>query len=242
MFELGVSPQDFMLAFFVVVFGAFVQGTAGFGLALLVGPLLTMIDPVFLPGPVVIIVGFLTAMMAFKERASVDSTHVKKTILGYVAGTGIAATLLSKLPQQEMAFLLGGLILFAVAISVLGLRVVPSRKILLSAGVLGGFMGTVSGVGLPPLAIALQNESGPRLRGTLACVGSIGIIMAEIALVAVGRIGFHELQIALCLVPGVVLGYMLSIKTIRLFDRNYTRPAVFTLSILSAVTLILRNV
>ena len=234
--------QDFLLAFLIVTFGSFVQGTAGFGLALLVGPMLVMIDPVFLPGPVVLIVGLLTVLMAFRESKSVNRQNVKKTVLGYVLGTVGALVLLSSLPRRETALLLGGLILTAVGISVAGVRVKPTRRVLFSAGIMGGFMGTISGVGLPPVAIALQNESGPGLRGTLAYVGILYISMAVVGLVAVGQLGIRELYLGLCLSPGVVAGYLLAGKATRFVDRGLLRPAVFLISGISAVALIVRNI
>jgi hypothetical protein len=240
--DIMLTWQDFLLSFVVVAFGSFVQGTAGFGLALLVGPMLVMIDPVFLPGPVVLIVGLLTVLMAFRESKSVNRRNVQKTVLGYVLGTAGALALLASLPPRETALLLGGLILAAVGGSVAGIRVEPTRRVLFSAGIMGGFMGTISGVGLPPVAIALQNESGPGLRGTLAWVGILYISMAVIGLAWLGRLGVRELQLGLCLSPGVFAGYLLAGRATRFVDRGLLRPAVFLLSAVSAVALIVRNI
>ena len=240
--HVDLAWQDFLSAFVIVTFGSLVQGTAGFGLALLVGPMLVMIDPVFLPGPVVLIVGLLTVLMARRESKSVNRENVRKTVFGYLLGTMGALGLLSSLPQRETALLLGGLILTAVGISMAGVRVEPTRRVLFSAGIAGGFMGTISGVGLPPVAIALQNESGPGLRGTLAYVGILYISMAVVGLAWLGRLGLQELYLGLCLSPGVVAGYLLAGRMTRFVDRGLLRPVVFFLSAVSAVTLIVRNI
>lgn len=241
MFGLELAPQEVLLAFCIVMFGALSQGVAGFGLALLIGPLLVMVDPMFLPGPVVLLVSLVCALMVFKERSAVNVTNVKRTLVGYLLGTGLAAALLTSLPARETALLLGGLILVAVGISAAGLSVPPNRRVLFSAGIIGGFMGTVSGVGLPPLALALQNEPGPRLRGTLACVGLLSIIMAEIALVSIGKIGRDEVLLACILAPAVVIGFLLSTLITRHIDSRFTRPLIFLLSGISAVTSIIKH-
>ena len=240
MFEIGISSHEFVLAFIIAVLGAFGNGLAGFGLALLIGPFLLMINPAFFPAPIILLVGLMTIMVFMKERNAISSTNVKRTLGGFVIGTGGAALLLARLPQRELALLFGGLLLFAVLISMFGATIQPNRKVLFSAGLLGGFMGTLSGVSMPPLALALQEKSGPELRGTIACVGFISVIMSVIALGAVGRLGLKEIQLALCLAPGVVIGYLLSFTVVHLFDKNCTRPAVFLLSSISAVAMIVR--
>ncbi len=241
MFVFDLSVVEFALAFGVVVLGAFAQGVVGFGLALLIGPLLNLIAPVFLPGPVVLLVLVITSTMAYNGRHDVNVDGVKRSLGGYLLGTMVAAALVSSLPQRETSFLLGGLILLAVGMSLLGIRLPATRAVLFSAGTVGGFMGTISGVGLPPLALALQNEPGPRLRGTLACVGFFSIIMAIIALVFVGKIGLREAGLAMALAPAVLVGFAISTRVSSRFDAGYTRPAVFLLSALSALLLIYRN-
>lgn len=240
MFELGISFPEFGLAFVIAVLGAFGNGLAGFGLALLIGPFLLMISPAFFPGPIILLVGLITAMVIVKERNAISRTNVKRSLGGFVLGTGVAAMLLTRLPQREVALFFGGIIFFAVAISMLGIVIRPTRKVLFSAGLVGGFMGTLSGVSMPPLALALQGRPGPELRGTIASVGFISVIMSVVALAAVGRLGMKEIQLALCLAPGVIIGYLLSFTVSGVFDKNCTRPAVFLLSSISATAMIVR--
>ncbi|WP_461211270.1 sulfite exporter TauE/SafE family protein [Desulfocurvus sp. DL9XJH121] len=241
MFDLGIPPLDCLLAFLIVVAGAFGNGLAGFGLALLIGPFLFMIDPAFFPGPIILLVGVVTALIIVRERNAIGVLNVKRSLGGYVLGTGLAALLVARLPQRETALLFGVLIVLGVALSLLGLRVRPTRKVLFSAGLMGGFMGTLSGVNMPPLALALQDRPGPELRGTLSCVGLISVVMSVAALMAVGRLGLREVQLAAFLAPGVALGYVLSFRVSPLFDRRCTRPAVFLLSTISAVVMIARH-
>lgn len=240
MFELGISSHAFVLAFCITVLGAFGNGLAGFGLALLIGPFLLMISPAFFPGPIILLVGLITAMIIIKEHNAISRSSVKNSLLGFILGTGCAALLVARLPQREVALLFGGLIFFAVAISLVGIIIPTTKKVLFSAGILGGFMGTLSGVSMPPLALALQGRPGPELRGTLSCVGFISVVMSTIALAMVGRLGMKEIQLALCLAPGVILGYLLSFPVSRVFDKRCTRPAVFLLSSISAVAMIVQ--
>jgi hypothetical protein len=60
-------------------------------------------------------------------------------------------------------------------------------------------------------------------------------------LTAVGQFGLHETVLALWLVPGYVLGYLLATPLARILDRGYSRLAVLTLSTVSAVALLVRS-
>ncbi|GAU08220.1 sulfite exporter TauE/SafE family protein [Desulfoplanes formicivorans] len=242
MYGFGITTHQFILAFCIAVFGAFGNGLAGFGLALLIGPFLLMINPAFFPGPIILLVGLITTMVMIRERKAVSCSCVKQALGGFIPGTALAALIAARLPEREIALLFGGLIFVAVGMSLVGPAIRPGKKILFSAGVLGGFMGTLSGVSMPPLALALQNRPGPELRGTIACVGFLSVILSTIALALVGRLGIKELQLALCLAPGVVLGYVFSFPVAEYFDKRCTRPAVFLLSSISAVAMIVRYV
>jgi hypothetical protein len=240
MFDPGIPAHDYLLALVVAVLGAFGNGLAGFGLALLIGPFLLMIDPAFFPGPIILLVGLITTMVMIRERKAVSCSCVRQTLGGFIPGTVLAALIAARLPEREIALLFGGLIFLAVGMSLVGPAIRPGKKILFSAGILGGFMGTLSGVSMPPLALALQNRPGPELRGTIACVGFLSVILSTIALAMVDRLGIKEFQLALCLAPGVVLGYVLSFPVAERFDKRCTRPAVCLLSTISAVAMIVR--
>jgi uncharacterized membrane protein YfcA len=111
---------------------------------------------------------------------------------------------------------------------------------LVSAGALSGFMGTASNMGGPPIALVYQHAPGARLRSTLSGFFVLGTIMSLLALVAVGRFGRYEFWSALTFLPGVLIGFVLSARTLSLLDQGYTRAAVLTLSAISGAIVILR--
>jgi len=49
--EFPLDITSVILAFFIVTPGSMLQGSVGFGLGLVCVPLLVLIDPVFIPGP-----------------------------------------------------------------------------------------------------------------------------------------------------------------------------------------------
>jgi len=140
-----------------------------------------------------------------------------------------------------MTLAFGALVLFAVALSASGLHVRPTTWTLLSAGALSGFMGTTSNTGGPPIALLYQNAPGARLRSTLSGYFALGTTISLLALAAVARFGRDELWSALALLPGVLIGFVLSTRTLPLLDRGYTRAAVLTVSAVSGAIVILRE-
>ena len=99
----------------------------------------------------------------------------------------------------------------------------------------------MSGVGAPPIALLYQHRKGPELRPTLAFVYTASSAIILVFLTAVGQFGAHETGLALWLVPGYVVGYLLATPLAGILDRGYSRVAVLALSTVSAVILLFRS-
>ncbi|HRB01896.1 MAG TPA: hypothetical protein PLP26_00940, partial [Ilumatobacteraceae bacterium] len=63
---------DFVLACVIVVVGACVQGSLGFGLGLIGAPVLALLDPDLVPVPLLMLALLLTIAVSFRERAMLD--------------------------------------------------------------------------------------------------------------------------------------------------------------------------
>ena len=137
--------------------------------------------------------------------------------------------------------MLGVLVLFLVGLSLSGLNFEPTRGTLVVAGTVSGFSGTIASVGAPPMAIVYQNAKGPRVRGTLSVFFVIGVLMSLTALFLVGRFGFVEVFIAVRILPGLLLGFVLSRRLAEVLDRGHTRRAVLAFSAVGGIVLILRH-
>ena len=86
-----------------------------------------------------------------------------------------------------------------------------------------------------------DQESGKKIRGTLAAVFLIGTLMAIISLVIIGRFGYKELHLSVISFPAMILGFYLSGKTAKYLDRGFLRPAVLIISTLSAIVVIIKS-
>jgi uncharacterized membrane protein YfcA len=235
-----LTPIELLAACAVMTLGSVLQGAVGFGLGLFAVPILVLIDPSLVPGTVLFCGLVLTLLMSYRERQAMDVSGLKWGVVGRILGMLVAVVVLTNVPKEEMTLVFGGLVLFAVALSASGLHVSPTMWTLLSAGALSGFMGTTSSIGGPPVALLYQNAPGARLRSTLSGYFVLGTITSLLGLVAAGRFGRYELWSSLALLPGVLIGFILSARTLPLLDRGYTRAAILTVSAVSSVIVILR--
>ena len=229
------------LAVSTVAVGAMLQRSVGFGLALVAAPVLILIDPQFIPGPLLIASLSLTILMACRDRDGIDLSGLHWAVGGRIVGTGAGLTALRAISQDQLTLTLGLLVLLAVAISVSGLRLHPTRSTLVGAGTLSGFMGTTSSIGGPPMALIYQHAPGIRFRGTMSSFFIAGVSISLIALASAGRLGRTELGLALLLLPGILAGFAVSMKTVRVLDRGYTRPAVLSVAGVMGLIVVVRQ-
>ena len=94
---LDLETEIFLIAFAVIAVGATIQGLAGFGMNTLAAPLLFMLEPDMVPGPILVAALFHTMMTAWRERGDIKFNEVGRmyvgAVLGILAGTATAAAL-----------------------------------------------------------------------------------------------------------------------------------------------------
>ncbi len=239
--ELPLSFSQYLISLCIITLGSILQGSVGFGLGLLAVPLLILIHPAFVPGPLILAAFFLNIMVSHRERRGINFQQISWIILGRIAGTILGAAVLVKLPRDYVSIMLGVIVLIAVVMSMSGLHIKYKTQNLIGVGTLSGFMATTTAIGGPPLALLYQSESGTRLRGNLAGIFLIGTILSTTSLIIINHFGFTELLLAISLLPGILIGYSFSKHTRKLLDRGFLRPAVLIISSISAIVVISRS-
>lgn len=237
---MPLDPLTWCLVTVIVACGSWLQGSVGFGWALVVAPLLMWIEPGFVPVPMLMAALSLTLAMALRERRAIDVRGVGWALLGRLPGALLGAVAVARLSRPAMDLTFAITVGLAVLISWRGRPVEPTRGWLLTAGAASGLMGTTSSIGGPPIALVYQGEQGARLRGTLSGFFVGGGLISLASLAAFGQVGAAQMQLALMLLPGISLGFLLSNRTRHLLDAGRTRAAVLTLAALSAASLLVR--
>jgi uncharacterized membrane protein YfcA len=237
-----VSALDALAAAHVRLAGCAVQGAVGFGANLVAAPLLVLIDGQFVPGPTIVATGLLNVLVLRREGARRVYRTVDTAIVGQVIGVLGAGLLLAVVADDVLALLFAGLVLLAVGLSLAGWHLAKTRPNLVGVGLLSGFMGTVSGIGGPPIALVYQEADGPTLRSTLARFFSAGNAVAIPTLILAGRLGWDELPLIAILLPGALAGYASSGWLAGHVDKRTARPIILGLSSAAAIAVLVRTI
>lgn len=221
--------------------GATIQGSVGIGLGFVAVPLLALINPEFVPGPLLLAALVLTLSIALRDHQAIEFNGIWWVVIGRIIGTSVAVVLIGLMPAERLSIIFGIMIILAVFISIAGFRLKINRKNLLSTGTLSGLMGTTAAIGGVAIALIYQDFDGPRLRGTLSGIFVLGTIVSILGLVIVGKFGWHEVQLSAILVPGVITGFLVSFYTTKILDKGLVRPIVLVIASAAAVVVILKN-
>lgn len=226
------------VALLVMAFGTAVQAALGFGLALVAAPLLHLIDPVFVPGPVILCVWSLSLWVLWQEHHALDTGQLPLVISGRLLGAIMAAAVLGSVSAATFDLLFGILVLLAVLLSLLHPRIEATPRTVFFATFASGFMGTLSSIGGPPLALVYQNAAVSRLRANLALVFLVGASLSMLLLALVGRFGLRELGYGLWLQLGVLAGIAVSAPLRRRLQPDKVRPLLLLLCTLAALVIL----
>ena len=246
---LPVTIVQLATALGLVVIGAIIQGSIGFGLAAVVAPILLLVNPVFLPGPMLTTSMLLTLLIAWRDREHAVWSEVAVGTTGRIIGMMPAALALRFMSGPAYELLFAVAVLSGVIISMSGWHVRLTLRNLFFTAIGSGFVSTVSAVGGPPMALVYQNEAAPKIRGTLNAIFTIGTPISLFGLWWAGlkpgaavKFGAPELLLGIAMMPAVFVGFLLSRYTAARLDGKQTRPAILALAAVTALVVIIRSV
>ncbi|MBJ7361612.1 MAG: sulfite exporter TauE/SafE family protein [Ilumatobacteraceae bacterium] len=229
----------------LALIGSSVQGSLGFGLGMLTSPIFAMIDQSFVPVAMMLAVMPLTFGVALRDRHYIDTSGFKWALLGRFPGVFIGIVALRAMNKDALSYAVASSVAIAVIISVITARrgqVIKTSPITLSsAGLASGFMGTVTSIGGPPMALVYQDGEPRTIRATLAAFFSIGVVITVVGFLLSGEIGRHELALTLVILPGVLGGLPVSSLLGDRLPAHIMRPLILVICAMSASLLFLQT-
>ncbi|HTO50238.1 MAG TPA: sulfite exporter TauE/SafE family protein [Burkholderiales bacterium] len=232
---------DFLFCALAVLAGACVQGASGIGFALFAAPIVALRLPELVPGPMIVLGGAVSLLAALREYRQIDLRTTGLALAGRVPGSITAGLAVGLLPRSAFAGIFAAMILAAVALSLVGWRVRANVPALLTAGFASGFMGTMTSVGTPPMAIVLQHAEPARLRATVGGFLVVGALISVAVLAVAGRFGTRDLELSVGLLAPLALGFALSSHLIRRLDPRRVRQTALAICAVSAIALLVRH-
>lgn len=235
-----MTAPELIAALLAVTAGAAVQGALGFGAGLVSIPILLLIDPRFVPGPVVIVGLAMNLLAVGADVRHADWRGARWAVLGLVPGTIAATIALSAFTGASMTVASAAAVLAAVAVSAAGLQVPVGRRTMLGAGFFSGYLTGTAGIGGPPLALAYQGAPARTLRATLPAIFVAGGALTLLALARSHHLSSFDWRLGLLLAPGSVIGYHVTRRLTAELDGSSLRGAVLAVSAISALAAIAR--
>jgi uncharacterized protein len=233
-----IAPAVYAMALGVVFVAAIVQSTIGMGFGQVAAPLLLLINPDFVPVPILIMGMTVAALNAFKGRKMVVLNELGVALGGRIAGSIAAGWVLVFMAGQEyFSLLFAGLILLAIGLSLGKWHIVPDWKTLMIAGTASGFMGTITSVGAPPMGIVYQHSPGLTVRATLNTFFALGTVASLCALGWFGQLRQDHLLFAIVLAPALLVGTWVSKYLTSFVDRRF-RTLVLGICVASSLAVI----
>jgi uncharacterized protein len=221
-----------------VVIGAVIQGSIGFGYALVAVPAMVVLLPWAVPVTPLFLALPMTVLMSAKEWRSIDLGGFALITGGRLVGTIAGVILLVLVPKGYLSTLTGLLIMAAALGSVLKPDFEVRNSTRLTGGVASGVVGTVAALGGTPLALVYQDRSGAELRSTLAISFVVGIAMSLVGLGLAGKVEGRHVVLALELLPGLLVGLWASRWVVKRLEERWLRPAVLIFAAVAGVVII----
>ena len=225
-----------------VFVGTMIQRLAGQGFGMTASPMLALVAPEFLPGTILLlglVVGFGSV---FVDLRAVSKHELPPGFLGRALGAVIAAWIALRLADPGLfAAMIACMVYLGIALSLLGVRVAIRPVSLFLASVTGGIMGTLTGVGAPPMALLYQHEEAQRSATMQNVFFAWGMVVSILSLVVAGLISTRHLVFAASLLPLVLLGLRAAHPLGQRFAKAQIRPYALVLAGIAATILLIKQ-
>lgn len=236
-----MSVAVFVVIATVVTFAAFVQGATGVGFALIVAPVLALLQPELLPGGLLLLMLPLNAFVGWREREALDWHGSGWITAGRIAGTFVGLWVLVAVAPSTLNMLVGAATLLAALASMATPAFTPGRGAFAAAGVVTGITETATGIGGPPLALVYQHHGAASQRANVALCFLLGEVLSLALLAVAGRLSVAQAIVAAMFVPGLAIGGFTSRLAHAGLDQRRLRLFVLGFAVVSGVVLIARG-
>src|SRR5438105_11907237 len=109
-----LTDPSFLACAAAIFTGALIQGTGGIGFAMFAAPVVALLRPDLVPGPMIVIGGSVSLLAAMREARHIDWKGAAIAVAGRVPGSVLAGLLIGLAPRSTFAVAFALLILAAV--------------------------------------------------------------------------------------------------------------------------------
>ncbi|MXP23539.1 TSUP family transporter [Gordonia sp. HNM0687] len=195
-----------LAAIAVLFFASMLQSITGSGFGLVAAPLLLMVDPDLVPGPLLVLTVVAMASVLWRDGRYCDLRTTVRLGIALLPGVLVGVWLISAVDPVVLTAVTAAMSIAAAVAAFAGARLPQRKSILTGAGALGGLMGVIAALPGPPLALAYAPDDRRTLRATLSvyflAVSVVSLIMLHVA----GGAEVFDWRSMAVLAPAVALG------------------------------------
>ena len=216
-----------------------IQGTTGFGFALLSVPLMSLFIE---PEQAVVIsasLGLLTsAVQAWGERHHGDRPTIVRMLIGAAIGSPFGLLVLLVASPGQLRFILAGVIIAFLILNLRGLTLKQGgRAVDFGAGAVSGVLNTSLSTNGPPLVMALHARHLPpqEFRGTISAVFAGSGLLTVLLFAGAGKFSVDIAKALMIAMPALVIGYAVASRFRHRIRPDHFRKIVTWLLFATAV-------
>lgn len=224
----------------VVLCGAVVQSTVGFGMAVVAAPAVVLVAPELMPVALLLPSLTLPVLQLSHGVRDIAWPLLGWALLARAAFTAGGVAVVAWLPPRAIMAMVALLILLTVGLSVRSLAVRATPRNAAVAGAVSGISGTAAAIGGPFLALVLQQERPERVRSTLAVFFLVGSVLAVGGLALGGQLHRDQVLAGLAWAPFALLGYALATPLRARLHPARFRAAVLAFCLVAGLVVLVR--
>lgn len=203
------SIEIYYFIVIAIIIGAITQSAVGIGFGIS-GSLIILVEPTMIPQCIVLmgtVLAFSNAFLSFNDILKKDLFFA---FSGRIIGTFISIPLIIyTIGTNNFLIIFGLLLLITVGISAKKWSFKANMKNVSIAGACSGFMGTLTGIGGPPMGIVYQNSKSTNVVATLNMFFGVGALFSVIILTYIELITLKDVFKSLLLLPAVIVGIII---------------------------------
>lgn len=231
----------------IILFSSFIRGTAGFGLALIAVPLLSLIQPMREVIVLVAIVNLLFSIIhIFRERATVSMRNTVITGICSLAGVFIGFMLLRNINEQVIRIFTGSIIILSGLALLRWVRLkISNQSVAYSiATFAGGILAGSITIGGPVVALILTGTGIPRdkFRSSMSLFFLFSFSFAVLLYWSDNMINADTIVHTAAAIPFLVTGLLLGESMAKHINQRAFRVIVLTLLLVMGSVMIYKSI
>jgi len=237
------EPGAWLACACALLLGATLQRLSGAGYGMIVAPIMTLVAPGWVPGTILLLGLVVGIGSIMSVRGAIVKSDLPAGFAGRALGGFVAASFASiVVGSKALPIVVACIVLLAVVLSVAGLRMAINNTSLFGAGFTAGIMGTLTGIGAPPMAILYSTVETRRSAATQNAFFGFGMVVSITALALAGLIRAPQIAFALSLAPLVPLCLLMVRPLTTKVERGSIRPWALGLATVSALILLVNSI